>query len=519
MQLKQTISKSSLLFAAVGGIVGSGWLLGPFFSAKVAGPAAIVAWLIGGILMMIVALTFAELASAYPVAGASVRFTQFSHGTFASFTMAWISWLASVMVAPIETLAALQYAANFFPVLIERQSGAIALSNTGLMIAAFVMALMCFINYFGVKYFAKSNSMIVLWKLAVPFITVLILLQAKFSLTNFTAQGFMPMGWHGVLAALPTAGIIFSYIGYSAAIQLAQEAKNPQKTIPFAILGAILIAIILYIAIEIAFIGVLKPADFADGWQNLQYKGDSGPIAGLIAGLGLIWWLKIIYADAIISPIGTAFIYTTATARVNMAMSQNGYFPKWMEHLNSFGTPFKAIASNYFIGLLFFLPFPGWQSMVSFLVSCFVVAYAVGPISCATLRKTQPQIYRPFKLPYYHLFCLMAFYICNLIIYWTGWDVIWKMLVTLAIGYIIFFVHSIKTRKPRDMAAGFWLLPYLIGVGLISYLGNFGEGKNYLSFGWDFLVIALFSLVIYFIAFINGKKFHEKNREEMIFLG
>ena len=112
MKLRKEISKPALLMTAVGGIVGSGWLLGPFYTAKIAGPAAIIAWLVGGLLMMVVALTFAELATTYPVAGGIARFAQFSHGTFVSFTMAWISWLAALMVAPIETMAAMQYAGN-----------------------------------------------------------------------------------------------------------------------------------------------------------------------------------------------------------------------------------------------------------------------------------------------------------------------------------------------------------------------------------------------------------------------
>ena len=90
MPLKRSIGTMGLLFAAVGGIVGSGWLFGPYYAAQFAGPAAILSWVIGGALMMVIAMTFAELSSTFPLAGGTVRFLALSHGTMVSFSMGWI---------------------------------------------------------------------------------------------------------------------------------------------------------------------------------------------------------------------------------------------------------------------------------------------------------------------------------------------------------------------------------------------------------------------------------------------
>jgi amino acid transporter len=508
MKFKKDISKVHLLFTAIGGIIGSGWLLGPLYTAQAAGPAAILAWLLGGLLMIVVALTFAELATMFPVAGGMVRFAQFSHGTFASFNMAWISWLAAVMVAPIETMAAIQYSSNYFPWLIHTVHTTKMLTPLGFSIAAMLMLFMCWLNVFGAKVFAKSNSVIVSWKLTIPVIAAIILLSHKFSPGNFYHfGGFAPLGFKGILTALPTAGVIFSFIGYSPAIQLAAEAKNPQKAIPFAILGAISLAIVLYVVIEIAFIGAISPSALNHGWKNLIYPGDSGPIAGIIAALGIGWFLKVIYFDALISPVGTAYIYTASTSRVNFAMSQNGYMPTLMQKLNRRGVPVLAIIVNYIVGLIFFLPFPGWQSMVSFIVSAFVLAYAIGPLSCAALRKTMPDVERPFKLPAYTMMCLAAFFICNLIIYWTGWNVVWKMLVTVLIGYLWLAYQAHKNKDMDiDLKHGLWIIPYLIGLGVISYLGSFGGGDKIIPFGWDFLVVGILSVLIYYYALYSAKE-------------
>lgn len=498
MSLRKDISKFSLLFTSVGGIVGSGWLLGPFYTAKVAGPAAILSWMIGGFLMIIVALTFAELATSLPVAGGMVRFAQFTHGRFASFTMAFIAWLAAVMVSPIETMAAIQYAGNYLPLLVYTNHGSAHLTHDGIFAAMCVMLLMCLVNYFSVKYFAKSNSILVTWKLAIPLITIFVLLSHRFHVTQlWQFGGFAPYGLKGMLTALPTAGVIFSFIGYSPAIQLAEEAKNPQRAIPFAIIGAIILAIILYVCIELAFIGAIDPAHLVHGWQHLTFAGDTGPVAGLVSALGVAWLLKIIYFDSLVSPAGTAYIYTAATARINIAMSKNGYMPKWMQTLNKHRSPAFAILANFVVGMIFFLPFPGWQSMVSFIVSCFVLAYAIGPISCASLRRLHPDLKRPFKVPCYILFCLVAFYICNLIVYWTGWQVVWKMMLTIIIGYAVLFVNQCYTRQPLNLRNGIWVFPYLAGLAIISYLGAFGGGHHVIKFGGDFVVIGIFSIVIY----------------------
>ena len=87
--------------------------------------------------------------------------------------------------------------------------------------------------------------------------------------------------------------VIFSFIGYGPAVQLAQEAKNPKVAIPIAIIGALTFAIILYVFIEIAFIGSINPTDLANGWNKLNFPGDYGPMAGILISFGIVWFVKI----------------------------------------------------------------------------------------------------------------------------------------------------------------------------------------------------------------------------------
>ncbi len=518
---KRSIGKISLLFTAIGGIIGSGWLFGPYYASQAAGPASILSWVIGGGLMMLIALTFAELSAMLPIVGGVARFSHFSHGTFVSFTMSWCGWISSIVVAPIETMALLQYASTWFPNLATRVGTTHELTGLGIGVAAVLMLLMCCINVCGMRWLTKTNNGIVLFKIAIPVLTALVLIGSQFHLENFTSQGFAPYGLKGILTALPTAGVIFSFIGYSPAIMLAGESRNPQRNIPFAIIGSLVACIILYLLVQFAFILAVKPEMIANGWSAMSFTGDSGPIAGLSLQLGLFWLAIILFIDAVVSPFGTALIYTSASARMNIAMSQNGYMPSFMQKLTSNGSPLVAIAINFILGLLLFLPFPGWQSMVTFLISAFIISYAVGPVACSSLRKIMPDAKRPFKLPCEKFFAITAFYVCNLLVFWTGWSTLSKILLTIAIGYVLLALFKCtKKGRPLDlnMQSGLWLFPYYIGLGLISYLGTFGEGKNILGFGWDFLVIFLFSLVIYYlsqVSMMRPTKPYEKKTKEL----
>jgi amino acid transporter len=511
MHLRRSISMPGLLFAAIAGIMGSGWLFGPFFAAKVAGPAAILSWVLGGGLMILIAITFAELATAFPVAGGSVRFLHFSHGPLVSFTMAWIAWLSSSAVAPIETLAMLQYASSYYPGLTHMVGGVSVLTKIGFTVAAFLMMFMCIVNYFGIRFLSKANSIIVFFKLAVPITTIIFLITHVFHFNNITAIGFAPMGLKGILAALPTAGVIFSFIGYSPAIQLAGETKNPQRAIPFAIIGALLIAITIYVLLQIAFIEAVKPEDFQNGWNNLMLS-EGGPFVAIATSLGAVWMVWVIMSGATIAPFGTALIYTASASRIAYAMGENGYVPKSLQLLNRFGVPAKMIAINYVVGLLLFLPFPSWQQMVSFLVGAFVFSYGVGPLALIVLRKTMPLHPRPFKVPCARLTCFLAFYVCNLIIFWTGWMIVSKMMLAIILGYgfLAIFKLSAQGRSLNlEWKSAWWIFPYIFVMTLLSYCGSFGGGQNYLPFGWDFLVIAIVTLLVFESAARSGVTHYE----------
>ena len=506
MALKRDISTIGLLFTSLSCMIGSGWLFGAFYTAKIAGPAAILSWAIGGGMILIIALVFAELSSMVPLAGGISRFTQFSHGTWVSFTMTWLSWLSAVAVAPTEVLAILQYYSKFFPALINHNTSTTQLSSIGLLAAATLLGIICWINIRGVDKLAKYNIAITSWKLLIPFIAIIALFTTKLSLSNFTTD-FMPYGWHSVWASLPAA-VVFSFLGFREATSLAGEAKKPERSIPIAVIGSVLFCTLLYFLIQAAFIGALKPEMLISGWHNLHFEHDSGPFAGIAITLGIGWLGAIIYADSFITPSGTSLAYTATCARLNYAMAKNKYAPDALAKLNKKQVPQNSIILNCILGMLIFIPLPDWEALVKFQTIAIVLSYSVGPICLIALRQQAPQLKRPFKLPYHKIICHISFFICNVLAYWSGWQTMSAIILALVVGWIILVGYRKLYKLPcnfmaLDLIYAIWLVPYFLGIILISWLGNYGGGLGVLGSGWDYLLLMIFSSSALMIASKN----------------
>lgn len=504
-QLSRRLFPGTLLMLSVNAIIGSGWLLAPLYAARIAGPAAIFSWIIGGLAVLLIAFTFAELSAMFPVAGGTARIPQISHGTLVGFVLSWMAWLSTLMMAPVEVQAVLQYASLFFPSLMYEVAGAHVLTLWGFIWATILMLSLCFINIVSYRALTRSNFIFFVIKMFVVVLTIVVITKTRFNPQNFS--GLMTStvsidGWQAILTAVATSGIAFAFNGFKNSVELAGEAKNLAVAIPLSTAGSVLICLFIYLGLQFCFIGALDSEAIQNGWQKLNFTGDVGPFAGLAAALGVAWLVKVLYFSSVVSPMGAGLTYVTATARILYAMSKIGYVPSFLSRLNDHRFPVRAIIANFVLGMFSFLPLPGWQAMVNFLVSILVITYAMGPISLISLRLALPDAKRPFKLPAAHLLCFIAFYSCNLFSYWTGWETISKLAIALMIGFVFFGISYIRGRIKinfKEFESGFWMIPYLFGLVILSYLGSFG-GINFIPFGWDFIVIAIFTMGIFYMA-------------------
>ncbi|PZS09458.1 MAG: APC family permease, partial [Chloroflexi bacterium] len=419
-KMRRDIGLVGLMFVSVGSIIGSGWLFGALNASLVAGPAALLSWIIGGAAVILLALIHAELGGMYPVAGGSARFPHYAFGSMIGFAAGWFAFLGAVTTSPIEVEAALQYATNYISGLTTISAGLPVLTGLGYAVATVLMLIFAAINIMGVKWLSETNKVAVYWKIAIPFLTVVVLIVRAFHSGNFSAGGgFMPFGWKGVFSAIATGGVVFAYLGFEQAIQLGAESQNPRRNIPLAVIGSMILGVVLYIALQIAFTAALDPHSLSKGWSSVAFAGKGklfGPFAGLATGLGLGWLAVLLYTDAIISPGGTGLLYVGTSSRLTFALSRNRYIPALGARLSVRGVPVYAIAFSFLVGMFVFLPFPGWQQLVGFISSATVMAYAMAPLAMGALRLQEPDRERPFRLPGGTFLAPVGFVIANEII-------------------------------------------------------------------------------------------------------
>jgi amino acid transporter len=285
-------------------------------------------------------------------------------------------------------------------------------------------------------------------------------------------------------------------------VELAGESANPRRNVPIAVIGSIVITIILYSLLQLAFIGALPADTLGNGWSNLSFTDDFGPLAGLASLLGLGWLAVLLYADAIVSPADTGLIYTATTSRIAYAMGRNRNAPRGLAKLNARGVPWVAVIVTFAVGLVVFLPFPSWQKLVGFITSATVLSFSSGPLVLAAMRRQLPEQERPFKVPGGDAIPLLAFIASNLIVFWAGWDTNYKLGICIVAGYLLLAgYHRFSADSAAlEWRAGSWLAPWLIGLMTISLLGDFGNGLGVLTLGWGALAVAILSCAIYVLA-------------------
>lgn len=502
-KLKRDVNFWGLLFVSLGSIIGSGWLLGALTAASTAGPASILSWVIAAVILAVLALVHAELGGAYPVAGGTARYPLYAFGPMAGFAAGWMAWVQAVALAPVEVEATLSYSANIGwvkdSVTILHSDG--TLTGPGILIASVFMAVFTVVNLVGVRLLSDTNSVAVIWKTLVPLLTVVVLLTLSFHASNFTAGGgFMPYGVHGVFAALP-AGVVFALQGFEQAIQLAGEARDPQRDVSRAVLVSMAIGVVVYLLLEVAFIGALDPGHLAHGWLNPVGKGDFGPYATLASGLGAGWLAVVLYIDAVISPAGTGLVYVTTSSRLSFAMGRERALPRQLGRVGGRGVPVVSLVLAFVIGEIAFLPFPSWAELVGLITSATAIMYAFGPVSLYALRLRDPARHRPYRAPAWKVLAPAAFAAADLIIYWSGYEADWKLGAALVVGLVVCFATRATVpaaeRVPLLPRSAAWIWAWLAGMIVITRFGRYGGGSMALPNWWDELIVIVWSLIIF----------------------
>lgn len=501
-ELRRDARIVGLLFASTTSMIGSGWLFGAYHASKIAGPLSVWSWVLGAVIIMLIALCFAELAALFPRSGALVHMSHASHGEGLGRLWGWMLFLAYVPVPAVEAEAIVTYANNYLPYFIQPNSNGL-LTVTGLVTCVALLGVLALLNLLAVRKLLHLNSAITWWKIGVPALTIvgLIAVSSHWDVWHADPGSY---GIDGIFTALPAAGIVFSYLGFRTAIDLGGESSNPGRHIPMAVIGSVLISAAIYILLQVAFLMALRPADLTNGWANLTFTGEAGPFAGLAATLGLGWMATLLYVDAYISPGGTGLMYVTGGSRILYAVGEMRAGPRWLVKLNKAKAPWLAVLIMWAAGILFLLPFPAWQLMVNYITSITVLTYGLGPIVLLVMRRNQPHLRRPFRLWGAEILAPIAFVCSNWIIYWTGFKATSFLFSLTGGGFALYALYFYSTAKRSTKDFGWryiaWLLPWFGGMWVLSALSDIGGGFGVLGFWTGVALVTLWSLVVIALA-------------------
>jgi amino acid transporter len=513
--IRRDVGPFALMLTGLGSIIGSGWLFGAWRAAQLAGPGAVWAWVIGAAIIMTIALTYAELGAMFPESGGMVRYGHYSHGSLVGFIAAWANWIAIVSVISIEAEASAQYMSSWKwqwakDLYSQMPGGHGELSTNGLLIAAALVIGYFLLNFWSVKLFARSNTAITLFKLVIPAATAVLLMASGFHTENFSVGidgALHSTDFASVLTAVAIAGIVFSFNGFQSPVNLAGEASNPGRSIPFAIVCSIALATVIYVLLQVAFIGAVPQEMLANiGWRGINF---SSPFADLAIIVGLYGLATLLFIDAVISPSGTGMTYTATTARMIYGMERNGTLPKIFGTVHpKWGVPRPAMWLNLVVSFLFLFFFRGWGTLAAVISVATIISYLTGPVSVMTLRRTAPELNRPFRLRGLPALAGVAFIMSTELLYWAKWPLTGQIILLMVVALPVYFYYQAKAGWHdfgRQMKGAWWLVFYLPTLALVSWAGSvrFG-GRDYLTYGWDLAVVAVLGLVFYLWGVASG---------------
>lgn len=507
-RLRRDLGFWALTAIAFSNIVGSGWLFAAMYAAQTAGPASLLSWVAAGLLCVLVALVMIELGASRPEGGGTVRWPLYASGRLVGTLVGW-SVLLSVGGTAAEISAIMQYAGHYLPGIYRGGS----LTATGLGVATALSVLLTTLNWFAVRLFARLNNLLSVFKIAVPVVTVVALLASGWHSGRLTDHGgFAPYGYAACLSALAGGGIVYSVNGFQAPLDFSGETRDPRRTVPASVLAGIGLAVLMYLALQIAFLFTVPESLLGHGWHGVDFDSPFGQLALL---LNLHWLSALLYADAVVSPGGSAYVGVALDARHTYALAKNGTLPRWFMAVEArSGIPRRALVLNLLVIVVFLLPFGGWQDIVSVMGDMYLLIYAASAVAAAVFL-ADPASGTAGWVPGLRWIAPVSFVVAAEFVYWSGWHDLRLALPLVLVGLLVFLGMHRTAMAGRPLAAelrtGAWLVVFLVLLTVLSWLGSFG-GSGRLPAPWDSLAVAAAGFAVFFWAVRAGTAWLRESR-------
>ncbi|GGT46911.1 amino acid permease [Streptomyces purpureus] len=437
--LRRTLSMWQLTMISIGATLGTGIFVVLGEAVPLAGPAVTVAFVFAGLTALFSALSYAELAGTIPVAGSSYSYAYATMGEVVAWICGWCLLLEyGVSVAAV--------AVGWGDYLNELLDGTIGVTLPAALSAppgdggifnlpALIVVMLAMIFLLGgAKESARANTIMVVVKIAalVLFCTIGFM---GFKAGNYS--DFMPLGATSIGAA--GAILFFSYIGFDAASTAGEEAKNPKRDLPRAIMLSLVIVTALYVLVAAVAVGA---------WDWKKFEGSEASLAAIMNDVtGQSFWGTLLAAGAVISIASVVLTVLYGQTRILFAMSRDGLVPKVFGKVNpKTGTPrVNTVIVSLFCGILAAAVPLGELVNATSIGTLF--AFALVNIAVVVLRYTKPGLDRSFKVPFGPVFPVLGFLCCGYSMY--SLDMItWVYFgIWMAVGLVVYFVYGMRRSR------------------------------------------------------------------------
>lgn len=432
--LKRVLGPVGLLMMGVGVIIGAGiFIVTGIASAYYAGPAIVISFVISGIACLFTALCYAEFATMIPVAGSVYTYSYVTLGEIWAWIIGWNLVLEYLLIVAAVAVGWSNYFVEIFsslgiilPAVLINPPG---LEGGIINLPAFlvVFAIMGLLIT-GVRESSSFNTVIVFIKLAVILLFVVI---GVYHINPANYHPFFPYGLTGVFKG--SAIIFFAYIGFDALTTAAEEVKNPQRALPIAIVGSLVISSILYIVVSAILNGMLPYTAF---------KETAAPVAFALQSVGVEWATTVVSVGALCGITSVLLVGLFGQTRIFFAIARDGLLPGIFARIHSkFKTPVFSILIISLIASII-AAFVSLTDLVQLVNIGTLVAFIIVSLAVIILRKQQPEIHRPFKTPLVPFIPVIAIIFCSFLVLELPTITQLRFIIWLAVGLVVYYFYG-----------------------------------------------------------------------------
>lgn len=439
---QRRLSVFHLVGLAAGGVIGSGWILGAQDAYRTAGSDAYLAWLFGGLLMLLIAAVMVELGTAAPKTGGLVFLPLQSSGALVATMVAAGLWIFYAINLASEAVAMTRGLKPWIGGVLDTSD---TLTAKGWAYALTFMAVIAAVNLMAPRIFFTVNSWLTVLKVGVPVLAVVLLIVAGLDDGAASARPAPGMGADAAMKAVVTSGVIYAYVGFQGPLDLAGNIKRrgigEAARLRRAVFGTIVGSMILYIALQVVFTQY-----WVDGID------ESNPYAHFANLAGLIWLGWLLRAVAVVSPMGAGLVFAHAVTREVAALSRAHLTHRGLQTARKatlnrrYDVYWLVLLVDFFIAGIVLVAVGGsWDTLVEITGVLTLVVYAVPGVVLVSLRDHLTGCSRRRRL-IQEILARTSFALIALVLHRAGWAPLWRGMLTLAVGCALLLCLPILAR-------------------------------------------------------------------------